>query len=104
MLPSIHNSPLATLKAVENYCRGEGTLADIAQSLEVDPHRFQAVTEWYLTNWREPFSDEQPSPQTLLNIILLQLLRSYRLTLIKYSKRIDQLEKKLRRLNTPYRV
>jgi len=102
-LPLIANSPLVVLEAIEKYCHGEGGLFDIAQALDIPAGDFSEVIDWYMTNWNKPFSGEKPNPQTLLSIILLQLLKSDRQELIRQKKTLSDFEKKLRRLNAPYR-
>ena len=103
-LPLIRKSPLATLKAITEYCQGAGTLGSIAETLNVDSQGFQEVVEWYLTNSQEPFSGKPPSPEFLLSIILLQLLRSGRQEITRLKKRMADLESKIRRQNLPHRV
>jgi len=98
--PKIRNSPIAVLEAINRYCHEGGTLFDIACALEVDVVRFREVIDWYLTAWHEPLSDELPDPQTLLNIILLQLIKSNHAELLRQKAQIEALEKALKR---PYK-
>ena len=96
MLPNSNTSPPATLKAIEDYSRGVGTLFDIASTLNVPTNRFQELLEWYILLWREDDPDAQPSPQTLLNIILIHETNTLRTAIAKLNKKIATLEAKLK--------
>jgi len=102
MTLSIRNTPVDVLEAIRAYCSGAGSLYTISSALEMDASPFRNVIEWYMTCGRKVYGDVPPEPQTLLNIILLQLLKSYRQELLTQRKRLRGLENKLQRLQTPY--
>jgi len=102
-LPNIHNSPVAVLKALDAYSRGEGSLYTIADALHLEPSRFDRLMSWYLLNLCHPFEDDAPSFQTLLNLILLHLLEKTRLDNMRLAKEITAIHKKIKRLHTPVR-
>lgn len=97
------NTPMQVLEAIHAYCSGDGSLYAIGRALELDTTDFIRVLEWYITCEGERHPLSQPEPQELLNIILLQLLNSYRQELITQRTKLLALEQKLRRLQTPYR-
>ena len=102
MLPFIRNSPVAVLKAINEYCCNGGHLDLIASALGVDYERFSEIMEWYLCNMKEPFCDPESNPQELLNLILLQLLKSAGGEIKTLEERVFVLEKNLNVLNKRY--
>ena len=96
-LPNIDKSPYGVVKAVEDYCIGEGTFYNISQALDVPYDAFAALMEWFVANsfgTLEPFSC---SPDRLLCLICLLLLNSYKKELTLQRKKITTLEKRLGR-------
>jgi len=102
-LPPVKKSPLGVWRAIEAYCCLDGQLDIIADALGLEINDFTQHMEWYLCNMREPFSDEKPEPQVMLNLILIQSMMSTRKLLCDLENRLSALEKTTRRINTPYR-
>lgn len=103
MFPHKNDSPVAVLDAIMAYTEADGSLADIATALHLEPKGFAQLMDWYLNQLPEPERGDRISQNALTHLIIFQMLDVERRKVATLTITVERLEKKIRRLQTPFR-
>lgn len=101
MFPNKTTSPIAILDAIMAYTEADGSFTDIATALNLEPKGFSRLMDWYVTQLPPPDREDHSSPQTLVWIILFQMLTVERKKVKDLTEKLERLSLRVTRLHTP---